>query len=75
MRKENFPERNENDEYVVVGTLRMSGKDYYFCNRNWFDFVCQINEMMREYKITYEVGEDDNMVEVTKMVKEVPKFR
>lgn len=59
---------------IVEGKLVCGDKEYYFSETTWFSFMVKINEMMREFEITYPVGEDENMEMVTKAVKDVDKF-
>lgn len=64
----------ENDKYIVKGHLQMQGKDYYFSELTWLSFMIKINEMMREFEISFPFGEDDNCEMVKRSVEKTDKF-
>lgn len=45
-----------------------------FQARTWLDFLQKIDQIIRSEKITFPIGEDENIEMVTKEVKETDKF-
>lgn len=59
---------------MIECIVKFDGKEFSFRAKTWYQFVYGINDIMKEFEITFPLGEDDDIKFVTKKVKEVDKY-
>lgn len=62
-------------EPIIYGILHMQGEDYPIRCYTWMAFMLRINEIMREQKIEFPFGEDEEMRMVQTKTKDTERFK
>lgn len=66
---------SDNGDPVVYGVLHSQGKNYVIKCYSWLAFMLRINEIMREFKVEFPVGEDGDLRMVKTKVKNTERFK
>lgn len=62
-------------EPIIYGILHMQGKDFPIRCWTWLAFMMRINEIMRDFEITYPIGEDEELRMVRQKSEKVERYK
>lgn len=59
---------------MIKTTIEIDGEEFSFTSFTWFNFLLNINRVMKEAKVSYPIGEDEEIKIVRKKIKDIERF-